>query len=364
MSNGCVAYSTRSSSLIDLSYNEALSVIWVHVDLDNQLLIRICQPGVNSRVLKTSQEVLIEKGWPAKIKSHMKDEWHEVRMLASCQNYGLAAELEARKEELKISNLLLHRPSLKEEAPPSFPAGITTFADFTSISTKLAGEDLPLSVGGPRKYRHDVDSLTFAASKHKSPDDHSWIEEHPAWPGISFFRAHSLTNPQVVEDCVRLIGLIGDPRWYVDPERPDTSKGLMSAFGLGRNGESNATAFITGEGEQRNFHHFSVVARATCGRFARDDGDESEERASAILASARFHLRLICSVWLDNLTPARRYERAVSADGKPMGPSVIKPGPPGRYSRQLFVPAYEFPETTVPDWHIHIENWRKKFNKN
>ena len=53
------------------------------------------------------------------------------------------------------------------------------------------------------------------------------LTAHPAWPAVSFPATHNETRAAL------LLALLLDPRWYVDPSRPNRFARLKSAFGLG-----------------------------------------------------------------------------------------------------------------------------------
>ena len=58
------------------------------------------------------------------------------------------------------------------------------------------------------------------------------LVSHPLFKSLQFIRGSSELA------CARVIGLLRDPRWFVDPTKPDSSSRLMAFFGLCRRGWS------------------------------------------------------------------------------------------------------------------------------
>ncbi len=88
----------------------------------------------------------------------------------------------------------------------------------------------PASMGGWHEFTEDDYPSYYLAKHHHTKADlailHNVLKLHPAWNALSFI-------PHLNEDkCARLIGLILDPRWFVDPEEPDKNARLEAYLGL------------------------------------------------------------------------------------------------------------------------------------
>jgi hypothetical protein len=271
-----------------------------------------------------------------------------VHVQATGQNYNLILSLNKNREELGISDIKLHRPNNR-----NIPAGAI---NSTAIEPDDKEMDYPPSLGGRRSLR-EVDLITFRmpqdrfdCSKPGEETNLAEIEHHPAWPAMSFFPVTDKLH------AMRLISLIGDPRWYIDIDRPDSTKNLLNAFGLGRDGHQNVEAYLTGKGSGKNFPHCCSVIKTY------DQGllSHLDDAVPWMLAEARRYLRIVCASWLDNLTEQREYVYSQLMDGKKPQPVRAQMTPSEAYSPQLFVPQYEFPEPILFDWDKHIKKWQER----
>jgi hypothetical protein len=234
------------------------------------------------------------------------------------------------------------------------------------------------SLGGKRRL-HWADLITYKISQLCQVEDPNWIElaafavNHPAWPALTFMpKSNKLA-------AAKLIGLIIDPRWYVDQKNPDRSKKLMSAFGLGRDGYGNMLSYSKSAlplgvnvkssaavlstwycDEEQLVAQDSVFSK----RFPWYAYYGAKDPAKGLLRASRFLLKTVCSVWLDHLTPPRKYEVTVQETAP--GGEVILSAPKLRaatdsvYSPQLFVPAYHFSGNELERWLAHVAEWQRE----
>lgn len=93
----------------------------------------------------------------------------------------------------------------------------------------------PRSVGGWHTFTEGDLAHYTLADRYYHPEDykktdpaavHMELLQHPAWPAMSFI-SHLNWNK-----LVELLGLLIDPRWYVDPSDPDKTSKLPQYLGL------------------------------------------------------------------------------------------------------------------------------------
>lgn len=88
----------------------------------------------------------------------------------------------------------------------------------------------PASLGGWHEFsEHDAPSyLIYEHLKQNRPIETviELLRNHPAWPALSFI------SHLDEEYCAQLIATILDPRWYVNPEKPESSTKLEGFLGL------------------------------------------------------------------------------------------------------------------------------------
>lgn len=234
---------------------------------------------------------------------------------------------------------------------------------------------LPASLGGWRRATA-VDAITY--------DMHAMLEVadagmplavgdeafgHPAWPALSFIDGCD------VEQSLRLIAEIEDPRWHVDPLEPDSDELLCARFGLDeRHGPRNVAAFLAGDGSRAAARYDQAKLVLDAWYNPQLDATKSDVRQSflraypagvedlatrLLMASLRF-LDFVTCVWLDNLTPQRLYDTKVSRPGFHPQQNVATPRlrPARSYTRQLFVAEHFFENmTTAKEWHDHLHAW-------
>ena len=293
------------------------------------------------------------------------------------QNASLLIKVFENLQEFNLDSIRLHKPPSRMQ-----PAGLQT-----CNSLDWNEHNLPVSLGGPRRFT-EVDLLTcrLQLQAAKKNDDPSWdelielVKTHPAWPAFSFL---PFSKPR---SAIRLIGMLGDPRWYVNPKRSDSSQDLISAFGLAKDGLANMQAAllfkeIDGtssrgmacavtvlyswcpvflcEGEAR-LCQLEDVDQEQRGRWILRDYLHNPNPVDGLLLACRRFLRAMCNIWLDNLTCHREYkfDRPPSLKDGPNLPRLL---PANQYSPELFVPQYEFSDnpTEMTRWCQHIAKWRE-----
>jgi hypothetical protein len=318
--------------------------IWLEADSEEK--VKVCSGiGKTSAEYTISSDDLLNARWPDEIKRLTERKAQEAHIHAVGKNYWLIVASSFFTKESGISETILHRPPSgeKPKAPP-FPAGSREF----KYLARGIGQGMPRSLGGPRPLTGvDIRTMTpgiascFTYYDEAHLDAIPSISKHPAWPAITFRPHHHKPSG------ISLISLIGDPRWYVDPERPDSTKGLIEAFGLGRDGEDNLKKVLNGTAPDTGVAQ--VVVRAGFG------GREITMDSDKLLTEARSFLRMVCSVWLDNLTAPRTYKVHAVTTGSLERP-VMEASK--KYSPQLFNPKYEFESNKVRHaWDVHINSW-------
>lgn len=243
-------------------------------------------------------------------------------------------------------------------SPPIENVGQPWLLDYKSRS-------VPPSRGGGRRFIYS-DYLVYAiirSGEHKDTTTALRLaRQHPAWPALSFPRAYD------EKYAAMLISAIMDPRWYIDPLKPDCSKRLCSRFGLGREGLYNAQFLRKDRAAAgRNIAATRLVlstwygGRSTNGTLSEVVPDDpfysiyaqTPDPSLGLLNASKAFLRFVCEVWLDNLTSPRSY--CHRDDGAP------KLKPAKEYSPQLFVPEYLFKDRkTQRRWAQHLEEWRAR----
>lgn len=292
------------------------------------------------------------------------------------QNADLLIKVYKNLQEMGLHSIALHKPPSRLS-----PAGVQS-----CNSVVWADSNYPASLGGPRPFT-EVDLLTCrlqlqAACKNDHPD---WpelidlVKLHPAWPAFSFL---PFVKPK---SAIRLISMLGDPRWYVNPKRADSSQDLIAAFGLAKEGLANMHAALKFQGvdggSSRSSTSALTVLYSWCPVFLAEgqarlcmkedielehldkwilsDYLQSSNPVDGLLLASRRFLRAVCNIWLDNLTPPRVYEQR---QGCEKSDQILQLTPSSQYSPELFVPNHEFSDKPkeLVRWHKHIAEWREQ----
>ena len=147
----------------------------------------------------------------------------------------------------------LYEVCQERESPPRILIGtpdVCTQRDCRSAATVLQRMDAvglrrPSQGGWHALTSHDFTSylLICELAKNKkrliTPEVMEVVRQHPAYPALSFL-------PTIDWYCTAsVLGLIADPRWYVDPSNPDRGAKLRAYLGLTKR---NARAYVLGQG--------------------------------------------------------------------------------------------------------------------
>lgn len=276
------------------------------------------------------------------------------------------------------------------------PVGAINHDALTMKPSELARElfaldsGLPPSLGGSRRSNW-ADSIVsmLARNLQLEPDCLQTLSPrgkecialarcHPAWPALSYPTDYDSTA------AIDLLVCLADPRWYIDPAHPDRSKRLHSAFGLGRECESNLRGLLfQGEKVGRNAWATRQVLTAWgCGPNytkpqqaaasedflrriyygTRDGSGQSAHdcRVAGARRACRVFLKFVCDVWLDNLTEPRVYEEVIAAGRSEESGRHSRLRPTQSYSPQLFVPSHLFHGEEFLSWERHLTDWRSR----
>lgn len=140
------------------------------------------------------------------------------------------------------------------------------------------------------------------------------LQQHPTWPAISF-----LANADLLA-AARLVALIRDPRWYVDPAHPNRSAKFRSYLGLN---DWNVRQVLSGKASSGQY-----VARCRCvidtwtgGQTAsrprppaldapayflwRRAYEEQGQWGRGVLRASELLVNLLHAVWLNAFDPQR-----------------------------------------------------------
>ena len=244
---------------------------------------------------------------------------------------------------------------------------------------------LSASLGGRRVMR-SVDYVTAQLRMHvarqreqasNEPLDefNRWLRWHPAFAALRYPDTASLLSGAY------LIAEIGDPRWFVDPVKPDARKRLSSFLGLGHTAKSSieealASKELPLDGSTREARAALVLHTWTGGWFdpPRKDrlGDRSyfwdvfyqgKQDVAGFVRASRVFVQFLTDVWLDALTPLRVRksvrtavvnEGAGSSDAATR--SVLQAS--AQYSPELFVPSHFFANSSKEEcWSRIRDQW-------
>lgn len=333
--------------------------IRLHTDQDGQIWGQ--RHGEEPCVLSSNPDNLASQSW-------LRDAG-KIRIIACGENAALIVALHSvRCHDGRPRQVQLGNPRLL----PSQPKRVST------VFGRMDAWDVAPSLGGWRELTNK-DYVTYALMGvlHESSGKLNNLAErllraHPAWPAVSF-----LSDANVEAAC-HLVCTILDPRWHVDPAKPDARKRLLSLFGLGHSGRRNI-GYLLGVEKQPgpDVEYAKLVLDTWTG------GDYTPPRADAIDAnhflwriaakgeggvkgmvrSCQVFLTFLHDVWLDNLTPMRQYEPVSRKLGKkdPTTVNYIRLVKSSCYSPQLFVPEHFFElPAEIRAWRQHTERLRQR----
>jgi hypothetical protein len=337
----------------------------LHTDHDGVVWSK--EPGQDPVAISQTAVALSDQSWVLNAE--------KVMLLGTRDNAELICTLQVllgRMAEARPHRLLIGNPRLQA-------------ARYTRLSTIMGhmdGYDFAPSLGGWRELI-GLDYVTYAlvGVLNKSTVDYEHRDRlllaHPAWPALSF-----------IDNCcsaaaAKLLCIILDPRWHVDPAKPDACKRLYNLCGLGRDAEQNIQHLLFGDEYQPG--HSVEAARAVLdtwfslektvrasvkpspkqdcevppsGQFLRKlaAADGSQKRVAGIVKACRVFLTFLQSVWLDNLTPSQKYIQVTRRLGRKKASNVTygKLQPESHYNPTLFVPEYFFADSSeVQAWYRH-----------
>jgi hypothetical protein len=150
------------------------------------------------------------------------------------------------------------------------------------------------------------------------------LAQHAAWPALSFITHLDL------QATAQVLAEIGDPRWFIDPERPDSMSRLRSYFGLppADGGKMSARRTLRRDLLKRAWARpFADIKEP--GAFLWRYAKCHHSSARAELATSQYFLAYLRHTWLDALCgdAVRAYVRA---------------GSPIRHDQGLFIPGHFF----------------------
>lgn len=191
-----------------------------------------------------------------------------------------------------------------------------------------------------------------------------FLAAHPAYPALSFLPGMSPWWSAV------FIGFVIDPRWWVNPRYPDRLSSYYRMLGIGHPGAAADLWRIYREETEPRLSNPEYGRTSTIFAWTRQGGGKIPEPtcpadflvrvwrqysdpAHGLFVAARLFSKFVRDVWLDNLTPPRRY-----VSGKKGEPRRLQPC--RQYSPQLFVPEHFFADKrTLQAWRLHRVLQRK-----
>lgn len=255
--------------------------------------------------------------------------------------------------------------------------GETSFPTTIKLASPAAADEpddgtVPPSLGGWHTMT-DADYATYRlieAQLHEEPEYHHsyWLKLHPAYAALSFLPS---LRPEAAID---LLGKIVDPRFHVDPAQPDRLARLRAFLGLnGQPALRGAAAYDAGcASDQRYSLLDASVVFATWSDGYADaiakpalapreflfrvmKSVKADTRAEALLKASHVFVRFLRDVWLDQLTPPRKYH----SDG--VHPPRLTADPAAGYCPQLFVPRLFFGQRDEAEaWEEHVRSLRNQ----
>jgi hypothetical protein len=184
--------------------------------------------------------------------------------------------------------------------------------DPTSVVALMNDLQLPSSCGGWHEMtRHDYRMyglVHHAQTETMTQDLSELLEMHPAYPAISFVPTFDALN------AAKLLAEIVDPRWFIDPAKPDRTSRLRNYMGMRprvlkqtfdghssphcRRARIAMRAWSTGDYSTADLTHpasflFRIVR------------DSSTKEKGMLNATVRY-LNFVRAVWLDSIAPKGR----------------------------------------------------------
>lgn len=193
-----------------------------------------------------------------------------------------------------------------------------------------------------------------------------YLQAHPAFPALSFIP--SIVLPR----AIKLLQVIVDPRFHVDPSHPDRTAKLRTLLGLDSVGLTNVRAYIHNTVQEKN-HKYSMTEltlNTWSGGWSKlatqpsvDARDflmrvvktmlRTHEMETALLRTSHVFVRFLRDVWLHNLTPKRVY---MTDNRVPVADNRCHIKPCRRYNPDLFVPEHFFARADeVQAWLSHLD---------
>jgi hypothetical protein len=181
----------------------------------------------------------------------------------------------------------------------------------------------PVSVGGWHLFKQD-DYMCYALTSHMRKmkgviDNHArqLLKNHPAWVPLSFV-------PDLDMDaCARLLALIVDPRWFIDPVHPTRGSRLRSFLGL----DLRTMRGVMKEGDKQRYHsRCELVLSAFKSKYDRNlveqpeqflwrihrvAGEKSGKMSVANLRMAQAFIEYLRLCWLAALGRGRHQNEAL-----------------------------------------------------
>lgn len=294
-----------------------------------------------------------------------------VRLLGCRENARLISEIYSLRciADHKLRTVLLGNPN--------WSPGVSDAVE--DIFHSMSGQEEAPSVGGWHQIT-EKDYVTYAlvaefdeAGQKCTPLVDKFLRVHPAWPALSFLPGLDKTA------ACKLIAAIMDPRWHVNPCKPESAARLRSRLGVGRGGVA-IMRYLLGASDdllpatQRAVDNArAVLATWTGGSYVPPPQDvvgpseflwrvyynvaATKDGYHGMLRASHVFLRFLRSVWLDNLTPPRECElvarRFPNAKRRPKTMKTLRMLPCRKYAPTLFVPEYFFRLTA------EVEAWRR-----
>jgi hypothetical protein len=339
----------------------------IRLHVDDKGIVWYAAPGKEAEKSSIDAQTFVKQG--------SIDSVDTVRVLGSTNNTQLICELYRRCCVLKSSQ------AIQLGNPGWVPK---TYKHANSILLKLASVDeLPPSLGGWRTMG-EKDYMTYAlcqallagAMQHTSTVER-FLQVHPAWPAISFIAGVDKAS------AAKLIFTMLDPRWYVNPKKPERVSGLRGFLGLGAGAEGRVARIISGEEPTSlpAIHAKIVLDTWTGGNYGMLDYEKDDDvmgpggflrRAQlaakdkgpvkALLRTSQLFLRFLSEVWVDNMFEPVTFESVVRQLGR--GPIKTpqqtvrraRPRKSGIGNYELFVPEHFFKgdQPTELAWRSHL----------
>lgn len=144
-----------------------------------------------------------------------------IRLLGTRDNTAMLVALLDTLDQRAAGTVRVGGPRV---CPPGIPADRPAI-----ILQQMKMGALPGSMGGWHVLtarEQPVYELIHALQRNDDKAASYWLGQHPAWPALSFVPRCSMWH------AVRLVARIIDPRWYIDPRKPDARGALYRYLGL------------------------------------------------------------------------------------------------------------------------------------